>query len=208
MTRKQSQRDEDTINLRNRVATKRIKNLNGPSISGSTASVSPRSKVSGCNGKDKKDNAAANSPARDTSTLRRSLRETLVKNSSSSSTKSDRLENRILPTPVKKGSSERDTKQVSQSPLRRSERIDKFAASSSSGSMRTGNGSGSLEMKKKKKVNIGKNEKAVSTTGSKGDHKSKKLDNNATPLSKKRKVGNARAFRVSVTKKPKISGIS
>ncbi|WOL12945.1 hypothetical protein Cni_G21714 [Canna indica] len=198
MVRKHSRQEEDTSSSsRSRGAIKKLKDLNDSNVSGSPSIVSPGSKDCSVRGKDKKGMAVRSSPVTKSSSSRKSLSGSPSKKSSascSSSRKSERLEKRNLPTPSKKGSSDREVKKESCSSLRRSVRIEKFSASSS-------------EMKKK--VNVMKNEKKTSVLVTTENIKSKKPIENTTPLLKKRKTRDARSYRASFTplaKKAKIPG--
>ncbi|XP_072965441.1 uncharacterized protein [Typha angustifolia] len=141
--------------------------------------------------------------------LRRSNRETVAKKMSTpspSSRKSGRLANQSTSfSPDKKKSLKTEVKRP-QSPLRKSERIEKNSASSSSGLKDPSkNSSSPIKARKTREV---KNEKKLAVTNS--NKKSKKgMLNTEIVLSKKRKRLDARSYRALFkphSKKTKTSG--
>ncbi|CAL9090862.1 unnamed protein product [Musa textilis] len=205
MARGQSQKDEDTSSSTSRRASKKRKDIIDSSISGSTTNASPKTKVSSGKAKDSRTLTTTSSAATDSSILR-SARETPTKKASVSSPilrKSERLEKQNMSTPLQKRGSDREVK--NHSPLRRSKRIERFCASSSSGSKLSGKSSTRLG---KKKVNEVKNEKTKLVSGTTGTNKSTKLSSGSSRLLKKRTRMDARSYRAlftPLTKKAKIS---
>ncbi|XP_065039440.1 uncharacterized protein LOC103972914 isoform X4 [Musa acuminata AAA Group] len=205
MARGQSQKDEDTSSSTSRRASKKRKDIIDSSISGSTTNASPKTKVSSGKAKDSRTLTTTSSAATDSSNLR-SARETTTKKASVLGPilrKSERLEKQNMSTPLQKRGSDMEVK--NHSPLRRSKRIERFCASSSSGSKLSGKSSTPLV---KKKVNEVKNEKTKSVSGTTGTNKSKKLSSGSSRLLKNRTRMDARSYRAlftPLTKKAKIS---
>ncbi|XP_074581119.1 uncharacterized protein LOC141837642 [Curcuma longa] len=190
MVRAQSQKKNDAGNSRSKGGAKKMKDLHDLGISCSMQNANPSSKISSGKGKDRKEIIASSSGPKDFSPLRRSTRESPMKKlvaSNSNSRKSERLENPSVSTPLKKGRIERQVKKVDQSPLRKSERIDKSSGTSPSGCK---NYSKSSDSSGKKKGNAVKNE---------GESKSKNLNVRIPPTDKKRKQMTARSYRALIS---------
>ncbi|KAA8544079.1 hypothetical protein F0562_021744 [Nyssa sinensis] len=134
-----------------------------------------------------KGSSTSGSATTDTSGLRRSSRETSSRkqmiSGPSSTRKSERLEKRMLNTPLKK-KSEKTEKQRIPSPLRRSDRSKKHPSSSSSGSKKSEKGSASSDMKLKKLKRV-KNVKQL-TLAAREVSRNEKQDLKPVSLKKKR----------------------
>ncbi|CAL9080715.1 unnamed protein product [Musa acuminata var. zebrina] len=124
MTRGQSQKDEDTSSSSSRGAAGKKKE--------DIRNASPRSKVLGVRAKDSRTTATTSSAETESFTLIRSSMETPTKKVSMPS-QLEQLEKQNMSTPLKKRRSESQVQKGPQNPLRRSDRIEKFYASSLGG---------------------------------------------------------------------------
>nr|XP_029117149.1 uncharacterized protein LOC105033425 isoform X2 [Elaeis guineensis] len=200
-------KDEGTSNSKTRSAGEIVKDMNGSIASGSTANGSSKCRNGKINSKDIKSPITLGNASMDSSNLRRPARGAPMKKMSAFSRlqKSGRPENRT-PGSSDKWKLEGSEKKRPQSPLRRSERIEKYNASSSSGS-KMSNKSSSPLMQKKKVKEVNNEEKLVESV-TKEESKDKKIDVKNDGLLKKRKRLDARSYRASLkpqTKKPKSS---
>ncbi|RRT71398.1 hypothetical protein B296_00014773 [Ensete ventricosum] len=124
MVRGQSQKDEDISSSGSRGAAGKKKEDIG--------NACPRSKVLGGRAKDSRSTATTSSAETESFTLRRSSTETPTKKVSMPS-QLEQLERQKMSTPLKKRRSESEVQKGPQNPLRRSDRIEKFYASSLGG---------------------------------------------------------------------------
>ncbi|XP_017701402.2 uncharacterized protein LOC103719900 isoform X2 [Phoenix dactylifera] len=200
-------KDEGTSNSKTRSAGGIVKDMKGSIASGSTANGSSKCRNNKINSKDIKSPTTLGNASMDSSNLKRSTRETPMKKMSafSSLQKSGRPKNQT-PASLDKRKLEGTEKKRPQSPLRRSERIEKYSASSSSGSKMSNKSSSPLTEKKKvKEVN---NEENLGESVTKEERKDKKLDVKSDGLLKKRKRLDARSYRALLkpqVKKPRSS---
>nr|XP_029123602.1 helicase protein MOM1 isoform X3 [Elaeis guineensis] len=198
-------KDEGTNNSKIRSAGLIAKYMKGSTASGSTANGSSKSRTSKISAKDIESPTTSDIKAIDSSNLRRSTRETPTKKMNASTSglqKSGRPENGP-PSSSDKRKPEGTEKKRPQSPLRRSERIEKYNASSSSGSKISNKSSSPMPVKKK--VN---NEEKLVESGTEEESKDKKLDLKSDGSSKKRKRLDARSYRALLkpqAKRPKSS---
>ncbi|XP_042399913.1 uncharacterized protein LOC121989756 isoform X1 [Zingiber officinale] len=195
MVRAQSQKKNAAGSSRSKGGAKKMKDLHDLGISCSMQNANPSSEISSGKGKDREEIIASSSGPKDPSPLRRSTRESLMKKlaaSNSNLSKSEHLENPSSSTPLKKGRIERQVKKVDQSPLRKSERIDKSSATSSSGCK---NDSKSSDSSGKKKGDAVKNEEEA---------KSKHINLRIPPTDNKRKQMTARSYRASLISAKKV----
>lgn len=201
-------KDEGTSNSKTRSAGGIMKDMKGSIASGSTANGSSKCRNSTINSKDIKSPTTLGNASMDSSNLRRSTRETPMKKMSafSSLQKSGRPENQT-PASSDKWKLEGSEKKRPHSPLRRSERIEKYNASSSSSSKMSNKISSPLmEKKKVKKMN---NEEKLVESVTKEESKDKNLDIKSDRSLKKRKRLDARSYRALLkpqAKRPKSSG--
>ncbi|CAL9071573.1 unnamed protein product [Musa textilis] len=129
MARGQSQKDEDASSSSSRGAAGKKKE--------DIRNASPRSKVLGTRVKESRSTATTSSAETESLTLRRSSMETPTKKVSMSS-QLEQLEKQNMSTPLKKRRSESEVQKGPQNPLRRSDRIEKFYASSLGGRAKDG----------------------------------------------------------------------
>ncbi|KAG1359754.1 hypothetical protein COCNU_08G012000 [Cocos nucifera] len=200
-------KDEGTSNSKTRSAGEIVKDMKGSIASGSTANGSSKCRNGKINSKYIKSTTTLGNASMDSSNLRRPTRGAPMKKMSAFSglQKSGRAENQT-PASSDKWKMEGSEKKRPQSPLRRSERIEKYNASSSSGSKMSNKSSSPLmEMKKVKEVN---NEEKLMESVTKEESKDKKIDVKRDGSLKKRKRLDARSYRASLkpqAKKPKSS---
>ncbi|KAG1361556.1 helicase protein MOM1 [Cocos nucifera] len=198
-------KDEGTNNSKIRSAGSIVKDMKGSTASGSTANGSSKSRISKISAKDIKSPTTSGTKVMDSSNLRSSTRETPTKkmNASTSGLQKSGRPEIGPPSSSDKSKPEGTEKKRPQSPLRRSERIEKYNASSSSGSKMSNKSSSPMLVKKK--VN---NEEKLVESGAEEESKDRKLDLKSDGSSKKRKRLDARSYRALLkphAKRPKSS---